>query len=116
MRPMAPRRKTRLAKGLSQLSLLCVALLGMFLRVQAVSALGGWQCAAVIPLFPPPLISGRGHMDAEERLQHVKLRLQRTSASAVTWLVAKKEKILTEEEIYAEKVRRFARSIDQVLL
>jgi len=115
MRPMAPRRKTRLAKGLSQLSLPCVALLGMFLRVQAVSALGGWQCAAVIPLFPPPLISGRGHMDAEERLQHVKLRLQRTSASAVTWLVAKKEKILTEEEIYAEKVRRFARSIDQVL-
>jgi hypothetical protein len=44
----------------------------------------------------------------------VRARLRHSSAAAGAWLMAKKEKIMTEEEIYAEKVRKVARSVDQV--
>lgn len=91
-----------------QLGMACVALLAVA-SVPAASAIGGWQRVEMTPLLQP-----HHRMRPEEQLKHAHMRLRDSSATAGAWLMAKKEKILTEEEIYAEKVRKFARSVDQV--
>jgi len=78
--------------------------------VSRAGAIGGLLRAEMSPLVSPMHHS----MRPEERLQHAQMRLRHSSVAAGAWLTAKKEKILTEEEIYAEKVRKFARSVDQV--
>jgi len=88
-------------------------LVTMLIAVAMVSragAIGGLLRAEMSPLVSPMHHS----MRPEERLQHAQMRLRHSSVAAGAWLTAKKEKILTEEEIYAEKVRKFARSVDQV--
>ena len=78
-------------------------------------ALGGWTGASTAPLAPPCTARPPLGLDAEEQLEVAQLRLRRSIQGGRTWLMAAKQKALTEEEIYAEKVRKFARSIDQVL-
>ena len=81
--------------------------------VPAVAAFGGWQRVdAASPAAPRQQHAGGLRM--EEQLHHAKLRLRASTTAAGQWVIAKKEKVLTEEEIYAEKVRKFARSVDQV--
>lgn len=89
------------------------------LGAPVVGAVGSWTSST--PEFSPlPRRANCAHragstlLAAEEQLNSVHVRLRLSSAAAGKWLIAKKEKIMTEEEIYAEKVRKFARSIDQV--
>jgi hypothetical protein len=80
-------------------------------------AAAGWAPGDA-PLLRPRLHApglARGvEIRPEERLSRVKARLRMSSAAAGAWLLAKKAQVMTEEEIYAEKVRKFARSVDQV--
>lgn len=97
----------------------------------ALIATGAWTTGAgaadlsrgeAPPLAPPrryaPGLAGavwiRPAAFDPEQLHCVRARLRHSSAAAGAWLMAKKEKIMTEEEIYAEKVRKVARSVDQV--
>jgi hypothetical protein len=95
-------------------------LLALAVAVRGAAALGPWTAGASSALTPLSRGSSgadracAGRLDADERLREVQARLRRSSAAAGAWIMAKKEKILTEEEIYAEKVRKLARSIDQV--
>ena len=100
--------------GVVYLTVLLAAVFG----APAADAVGSWT-GAYPELTPLPRRGSGAHagstlLGAEEQLRHVQGRLRRSSAAAGKWLIARKEKILTEEEIYAEKVRKFARSIDQV--
>lgn len=89
----------------------CLRLLP-FLALVPVDALMGGLSLRRAEMTPHPrgLIGG----SVEEQVQFVKMRLRQTSDATGAWIMAKKEAILTEEEIYAQKVRKFARSIDQV--
>lgn len=93
--------------GLAYMVLLAVAA-----SVPAVAGIGGWKRMEATSPAAPRQHAGGLHL--EEQLHHAKMRLRASTTAAGAWVIAKKEKILTEEEIYAEKVRKFARSVDQV--
>ena len=100
--------------AVARLEVATVALLLVVTQAPTVHAIGGWSHVEMTPLAPLRPSSFVGSLHPEERLHDVQMRLRRSSVAAGAWLMAKKEQILTEEEIYAEKVRKFARSVDQV--
>ena len=99
-------------------SKICLALLVTGAWTTGAGAADAWPRGEAPPLAPPrryaPGLAGAVWIRPEEQLHCVRARLRHSSAAAGAWLMAKKEKIMTEEEIYAEKVRKFARSVDQV--